>query len=106
MSKLPPLLEKELVDAIVRAVHPRKIILFGSYAYGEPEEGSDIDLLVVKKQVGSKTRESAELWKALASLPYPKDIVVSSEAEFDFYRKEAGSLFRTASEKGILLYEG
>ncbi|MFA9393039.1 MAG: nucleotidyltransferase domain-containing protein [Prolixibacteraceae bacterium] len=27
---------------------PEKIILFGSYAYGQPNEESDIDLLIIK----------------------------------------------------------
>jgi predicted nucleotidyltransferase len=34
-------------DAIAREFRPRKIILFGSYAYGNPGPDSDVDLLVV-----------------------------------------------------------
>lgn len=37
----------EMTRRIVEAVEPEKIILFGSYAYGQPEFHSDIDLLVV-----------------------------------------------------------
>ena len=37
-----------LTEKIVREYKPEKIILFGSYAYGEPDEDSDIDLLIVK----------------------------------------------------------
>ena len=36
-----------VVQQIVEKFHPQKVILFGSYAYGEPHEGSDLDLLVV-----------------------------------------------------------
>jgi predicted nucleotidyltransferase len=32
-----------------RTISRKKIILFGSYAYGEPNEGSDVDLLIVKE---------------------------------------------------------
>src|SRR3954465_6675840 len=32
---------------IAERFHPRKIILFGSYAYGTPHEESDVDLLVI-----------------------------------------------------------
>jgi len=32
---------------IANQFHPRKIILFGSYAYGKPHAESDVDLLVV-----------------------------------------------------------
>jgi predicted nucleotidyltransferase len=36
---------KDLCEQIVRVAQPQKIILFGSYAYGNPTEDSDIDLL-------------------------------------------------------------
>ena len=40
---------QEIVRRLVEGYGPQKIILFGSYAYGRPEEDSDIDLLIVKK---------------------------------------------------------
>ncbi len=39
----------EIVQKIVKEYRPEKIILFGSYAYGEPHSDSDIDLLIIKK---------------------------------------------------------
>jgi len=43
---------EELLDEIVRRLvegaNPEKIILFGSQAYGEPDEDSDIDLIVIE----------------------------------------------------------
>ena len=39
----------EMVDKIASSYKPQKIILFGSYAYGEPDQDSDIDLLIVKE---------------------------------------------------------
>ncbi len=38
---------EEVRRRIVKAIRPEKIILFGSHAWGRPEEGSDIDLFVV-----------------------------------------------------------
>jgi predicted nucleotidyltransferase len=35
------------VRRIAQELQPEKIILFGSYAYGQPTGGSDVDLLVV-----------------------------------------------------------
>lgn len=37
-----------IVGRLVEEYQPEKIILFGSYAYGEPDEDSDIDLLIIK----------------------------------------------------------
>ena len=47
---MPPINEeliKEIKNRIVSEVHPEKIILFGSYAYGTPTKDSDVDLLVI-----------------------------------------------------------
>jgi predicted nucleotidyltransferase len=38
----------QIVATIVKSVHPDKVILFGSYANGNPGEDSDLDLLVIK----------------------------------------------------------
>jgi predicted nucleotidyltransferase len=38
----------EIVRRLVAEYAPEKIILFGSYAYGDPHADSDIDLLIVK----------------------------------------------------------
>jgi len=43
------LVTRKIVDRLVAEYAPEKIILYGSYAYGEPDEDSDIDLLIVKK---------------------------------------------------------
>ena len=38
----------EVVDKLKTEYQPEKIILYGSYAYGQPNEESDIDLFIVK----------------------------------------------------------
>lgn len=42
-------LTSKLVDRLKEKYQPEKIILYGSYAYGTPDEASDIDLLVIKE---------------------------------------------------------
>ena len=39
----------EIVRRLVADYQPEKIILFGSYAYGEPHGDSDLDMLVIKE---------------------------------------------------------
>lgn len=39
----------EVVDQIKREYKPERIILYGSYTYGQPTKDSDIDLFIVKK---------------------------------------------------------
>jgi len=40
---------EQIVRCIIEQYRPEKIILFGSHAYGEPDAGSDVDLLIVKE---------------------------------------------------------
>jgi predicted nucleotidyltransferase len=85
-------------------VNPLKVILFGSYANGTAGPASDIDILVIKEQVLSKHRESVAILGLLQDIPLPKDVIVASNDEYEFYKKEPGSVLRTAHEKGIALY--
>lgn len=53
---------------LVEQFHPEQVILFGSYAYGQPDEHSDVDLLVVKEIHGSALKEKLRIRKAWNSL--------------------------------------
>ena len=46
------LLDK-IKDTIVAEINPDKIILFGSYARGDHNDRSDIDLMILKKNPGN-----------------------------------------------------
>ncbi len=83
---------------------PTKIILFGSQAYGTPNDNSDIDLLIVKKTVISKIKESNEARRALKRLQMPIDVIVVSEEEFDFYKDHPNTIYAEADKRGIVLY--
>jgi predicted nucleotidyltransferase len=56
--------EKRIVDLserIVREFQPERIILFGSYAYGQPRPDSDVDLLVVLPFEGRGFHKTLEI---------------------------------------------
>ena len=40
---------EQVVQRIIDLYRPEKVILFGSYAYGTPDTGSDLDLLIIKE---------------------------------------------------------
>lgn len=66
----------ELVkEKIVREFKPEKIILFGSCAWGTPNENSDVDLFIVKET--EDTRKLArEIDGSIFPRPFPIDIIV------------------------------
>jgi len=48
---------KRVVDALQENIRPKKIYLFGSYAYGQPDKGSDIDLCIITDDNGKRKIE-------------------------------------------------
>lgn len=81
---------------------PDKIILFGSFAYGEPNEDSDVDLLVVMDCANEFTQR-LRIRKALRA-PFAMDLVVRTPGELQ-ERIELNDWFlREIIEKGKVLY--
>ena len=66
---------QQVSDEIARRFHPKRIILFGSYAYGTPTEDSDVDLLVVMP-LPSKGRGRASDIRMHLEVVFPLDLVV------------------------------
>ena len=94
---------RDIVRRIVETVAPEKIILFGSAARGEMGPDSDVDLLVVKS--GVHRRElAARLYRELADLPVPKDILVATPEDLDRHRDTIGFIIRPALREGRVVY--
>ena len=106
-----PAVSKTLPQAIKRIVSelkPEKIILFGSYAYGNPTRDSDVDLFVVIETNG----ESQEMYRAVSRLLYPRqfpvDIIIKSPKEVEEALKggtDNGFFIREIVKKGKVLYD-
>jgi predicted nucleotidyltransferase len=101
---LSELLKSAIIEKIKSVSSPISIILFGSYVYGSPDQNSDIDILILEREVKSKIEEISKVTAALRDIPFPKDILVATLDEYEFYRKEPGSIFRTISEKGEVIF--
>jgi predicted nucleotidyltransferase len=71
----------KVVKLLVDAAHPKRIILFGSYARGEQTPESDLDLLVIEDDVADRFRERVRLRRSLAPIRMPIDVLVYSESD-------------------------
>jgi uncharacterized protein len=83
-SKIQEIIHK-IVEKIVKEYQPKKIILFGSYAYGEPTEDSDIDLLIIKntdKRPIDRWVEVKRLLRDIARI-FPVSPLVYTEKEIE-----------------------
>jgi predicted nucleotidyltransferase len=100
----PPYLS-EVVDRIVQKFHPEKIILFGSWARGDAQEDSDLDLLVVLPQVEHTRNAAIQIGNTLSNLPISKDIIVSTPKDIEKYGKTIGYILKPALAEGKIIYE-
>jgi HEPN domain-containing protein/predicted nucleotidyltransferase len=93
-----------IVQRLIDAYDPERIILFGSHASGTEEAGSDIDLLIVKETDRRPIDRRVEVERLLADRQIPLDLMVYTPREMlDLYR--AGSPFIEAVvETGRVLY--
>jgi predicted nucleotidyltransferase len=95
---------QELTDRIAREFHPERIILFGSYASGNPSPDSDVDLLVVLPFEGKPFWKSLEIMNRLDA-HFALDLLVRRPDEMK-KRYEAGDpIIRDALDHGEVLYE-
>lgn len=94
-----------MVERIVQQFQPLRVILFGSHARGSAVAESDVDLLVVLRDVSDKRRITVEIRRALGDLPVSKDILVTTPDEIARRGDLVGSVLRPALHEGKVLYE-
>lgn len=94
-----------VVYLIVSEVDPDKIFLLGSYATGQANEDSDIDLLVVKDTPEPRHKRSIEIQRLLIGSKLPVDILVYTNDEFEKEKSINYSFINSAIQGAQLLYE-
>lgn len=102
---LAPAMLPEIVKRLVTALKPEQILLFGSYAYGEPTEDSDIDLLVIISHSDEPGyRRARDAYRALRGVLMPVDVIVMTCEEVQRKRNVRSSLVSQVFREGKLLY--
>jgi predicted nucleotidyltransferase len=95
----------DVARQIAKKFRPEKIILFGSYAYGQPKPESDVDLLVVMDTTLRSREQRLEISRALSPRSFPLDIIIRTPKQLDD-RIALGDLFLLEiMTKGKVLYE-
>ena len=94
-------------DAILAEVTPNRIILFGSYASGNQNYSSDIDIMILMNEEISRTEKLNLLYRIerkLLYLKYPIDLVLKSITQFNEYKNYIGTINYDASKYGKILW--
>lgn len=82
---------EQYATAIAQILRPRRIVLFGSHAYGKPTRESDVDLLVEMDEVADPVTAALRVRRAVAA-PFPVDLLVRSSQDIQ-RRIELGDYF-------------
>ena len=95
----------EIARRILSISQPQKIILFGSYARGDYDPDSDLDLLVILDEIESTRAEANRLRRVLRGLLKPVDILVATPEQIEKHRQTIGMIYQPALDEGIVIYE-
>lgn len=95
-----------LISEIVSGYQPQKIYLFGSYAKGNQNENSDIDLFIVKDTNKRKLERNREVRKCIKTYPQNGlDVFVLTPAELKQGLQQVVNIGKEAVTTGKLVYE-
>jgi predicted nucleotidyltransferase len=101
--RIPMRAIRAVVKQIAKKFQPEKIILFGSYAYGQPRPESDVDLLVVMETPLRNREQAAQIARAI-DYHFGLDLLVRSPQQLA-ERLALGDFFlQEITEKGKVLY--
>lgn len=103
-----PLIVEELKKA-----SPEKIILFGSYAYGNPTPDSDLDILVISNDdiLPNSFEEKSKIYLKIVRLidgfrsKIPIDLIVHTKPMHELFTKKNSLFSQEVQNSGIVLYE-
>jgi uncharacterized protein len=96
------------IKILVDKFDPEQVVLFGSYAYGNPSADSDVDLLVVKKISKSSREEATSIRRAFRPLRHtvanlPFDIMVRDPEDLRRRLANGAAFHSQIMQKGIRL---
>lgn len=105
MKEISTELLNEITRRLAESIHPERIYLFGSHAAGNPDDDSDVDLLVVVRDTDKSTREiTIEGRKSLRDLLIPFDLIVCTEKQFNRYGQVKNTIMNEALCEGRIVY--
>lgn len=102
-ADIPRHVIRRFARQVAERFDPEKIILFGSHAYGQPHQDSDVDILVVmpaKNQIDQALRIELE-----ADAPFPLDLIVRTPKNLRWRLEEGDSFLREIVSRGKVLDE-
>lgn len=104
MEKISKKKIKRLIEIIRIHYRPEKIVLFGSFAWGKPEQDSDVDLFIIKETKENRYFRQLKV-RRLIKGELPVDILVYTPKEVEKRLAMEDFFIEDIIKKGKVLYE-
>jgi len=95
----------EITKRLVHALHPSRLILFGSGARGEARPDSDLDVLVVLPSIKDRHASTVAALRVLKDITQDVDVLVASEEEAETTGRIRGTVLNAALTEGRVIYD-
>ncbi|MFZ3073588.1 MAG: nucleotidyltransferase domain-containing protein [Minisyncoccales bacterium] len=95
----------KISDKIVKNYKPKKIILFGSFAWGKPHKDSDADIFIIKDEDKPQIEMIRDVDRIIADRDMPVDILVYKSAQLEQRKKIGDPFILKIINSGKVLYE-
>jgi len=96
---------KNILDQLIRLYKPEKVILFGSLAEGQINEGTDIDLFIVKSDIPELGVDRIRELDSLIKYNLATDFIVYKPQEIEQRLKLGDPFVKIILKEGKVLYE-
>jgi predicted nucleotidyltransferase len=105
MEQALPILD-QIIALVTSKTSPEKIILFGSYARGDNTKNSDIDILIIIKNLVNERKITRSLYKALLNENFsiPVDFLAIDYDKYNIVKNKIGYIYKTIEQEGKVIY--
>ena len=96
----------QIVKLVTSKVSPERIVLFGSWARGDNNENSDIDILIIVKNLANEREITRLLNKALLDedISIPIDFLAIDYEKYNTTKNKIGYIYRSIENEGKTIY--
>ena len=94
-----------IVERVVKAAQPQKVILFGSAARGDMDRHSDLDFLVIIRDDEDLNEVERRIYAGLRGKEVPVDVIIASTSTIARYKNSHALVYKPALREGKVMYE-
>jgi predicted nucleotidyltransferase len=96
----------QIIALVTSKTSPERIVLFGSYARGDNTKNSDIDILIIIKELANERKITRALYKALLdeNISIPVDFLAVDYDKYNTVKNKIGYIYKTIEQEGKIIY--